>query len=165
MTLSEMSGATFSDDQAYRSLLWRVWDQGMPLLNLIMLNPSDAGALKNDPTVARQIQRAKLFGCGGLLVTNAFDLVATDPKEMKKHPRPLSGANNAAIVSAATRTIESGGQIIAAWGPNAAHQNRHAAMLKLLEDFPLYALVITKDGFCGHPLYCGYSVAPQRYNP
>lgn len=163
MTLSEMSGANFSDCGKYRSLLWRRWDTSKPILNMVMCNPSVAGAVDSDPTVTRQIERAKLLGCGSLLVTNAFDVIATDPKDMKAHPLPCSAQNNEAILTAAKQAVESGGQVIAAWGPNAKHKRRHEEMIKLLRDIPLYALVITKDGICGHPLYVAYQAIPQRY--
>lgn len=163
MTLREMSGAEFSEDRAYRHLLWRIWDVSKPLLCLIMLNPSEAGDIESDPTVTRQIERAKRLGCGGLLVVNAFDIVATDPKDMKRHPMPFSEKADISIRRAAERAIESGGIVIVAWGHNAAHLNRHKKMLALLEGIPLYSVAVTKDGFPGHPLYVGYDVAPVRY--
>lgn len=163
MTLTEMSGATFSADRAYRQLLWRIWNQELPLLNLCMLNPSKAGEIESDPTVTRQIERTKRLGCGGLLVTNAFDLVATDPKEMKRHPEPLSNQADAAILAAAERATKSGGMVIVAWGHNAAHRGRDGVLLDMLVGIPLYSLAVTKGGFPGHPLYLGYDVQPVRY--
>lgn len=163
MTLSEMSGASFSQDRKYRSLLWRRWEKSMPKLNLIMLNPSKAGAVESDPTVTRQIERAKRLGCGSLYVTNAFDLVATDPKDMKANAEPTREINDLAIQLTAEGCLASGGMVIAAWGPHAKHRDRHNELLKILAGVPLHALVVTKDGFPGHPLYIPYDRAPVRW--
>lgn len=162
MTVSGMSGALFSEDRVYRHLLWRRWDEALPWLNICMLNPSLAGALptESDPTVTRQIERAKRLGCGGLLVTNAFDLIATDPRDMKRHPQPCSLENDRHVLEAANRAVDSGGIVIAAWGSHAKHRGRDLQMLSLLNGIRLKAVALNKDGSCGHPLYVGYDVAP-----
>ena len=117
MTLSEMSGATFSEDRVYRMMLWRKTGQTGPLLNMLMLNPSVADSVRSDPTVTRQIKRASLLGCtGGLIVTNAYDLVSTDPGALKTHSHPLSPYNNSYIADAARHAAESGGICLAGWG-------------------------------------------------
>lgn len=158
-----MSGADFSPDGSYRRLLWRIWDVSLPLLLMIMLNPSKAGARDSDPTVTRQIERGKRNGFGGLLVANAFDVVATYVGDMRKKTVPSSQWNDAAIMSAVCRVERSGGKVIAAWGPHAKHRNRHAQMLDLLAGVDLHALAVTKDGYPGHPLYVGYSAQSFRY--
>ena len=157
-----MSGATFSEDRAYRQLLWRVWEEDAKFLNVIGLNPSRAGEIESDPTITRQIERAKRLGCGGLLMTNAYDLVATDPKDMKKHPKPLSEAADEAIVAAAKRTDASGGIILAAWGRNVS-EKRWVELMSLLAGFDLHCLGVNADDSPVHPLYVGYDVVPQRY--
>lgn len=163
MTLSEMSGATFSEDRVYRRLLWRVWDKALPICTLAMLNPSTANENKGDPTVTRQIERAKRLGCGTLLVVNAFDVVATDPAEMLMHPKPNTLENDESIFDAVTKAVESGGIAIAAWGPKAEHRRRDTFLLDMLSGIQLHALRITKDGFPSHPLYLPYSAFPIKY--
>lgn len=163
MTLDEMSGADFSDDGVYRRLLWRIWDVSLPLCLMIMLNPSVAGRKKSDPTVTRQIERGKMNGFGGLLVANAFDVVATYVADMKRHAFPCSPLNDGAILKAVERTQRSGGKVIAAWGPHAKHRDRHEQMLELLRGVDLLALVTTKDGYPGHPLYVAYEAQPFPY--
>lgn len=162
MTLAEMSGAEFSECGTYRRLLWRIWDQALPLLLLIMLNPSKAGAVESDPTVTRQIERAKRLRCGGLLVANAYDLVSTDPRALKTHPMPLSDANDGRILYAAERAIRSGGMIIVAWGKNCAAR-RQSELAALLDGMVLHSLAVNADGSPAHPLYIGYDVQPQRW--
>lgn len=160
MTLDGPSGAIFSEDRVYRHILWRRWDTALPWVNLTMCNPSRAGATETDPTVTRQIERAKRLGCGGLLVTNAFDIVATDPRDMKRHQQPCSLENDRYVLEAANLAIESGGLVIAAWGSHAKHRGWDLQILDILNGIPLKAVAINDDGSPGHPLYVKYSVVP-----
>ncbi len=157
------SGAKFSEDRVYRPMLWRIWDEAKPPLVICMLNPSKAGELESDPTVTRQIERAVRLGCGSLIVVNAFDVVATDPRDMKRHPKPNSDQNDGEIALACALAVAKGGIVIAAWGSHAAHRGRHAELLALLRNIPLQAVALTKDGYPGHPLYISYDVAPFPY--
>src|SRR4051812_1134607 len=99
------SGAIFSDCGKYRYLLWRKWSDG-PTLNMLMLNPSKAGEIDNDPTVARQITRAQMLGMGGLIVTNIFAYVATDPKDMKAAVEPVGPENNMYLLANAKAAVD-----------------------------------------------------------
>ena len=47
-----------------------------------MLNPSKAGATKNDPTIGRCMALARAWGYGQLRVVNLFVLIATKPKDL-----------------------------------------------------------------------------------
>jgi hypothetical protein len=153
-----MSGAEFSDDRKYRRLLWRQWDPSAPWLCMIMLNPSAAGEVKNDPTVQRQIERAKRLGFGGLMVVNAYDLVSTDPMVLKDHPCPNTADNDDAIILASQRTLVTGGKIIAGWGKHASPERSRAICVKLrtVGAWPIYSLGINCDGSPVHPLYKAY---------
>lgn len=157
MTLSEMSGARFSACGKYRRLLWRVWDDQKPLLMMLLLNPSTAGAVKGDPTVTRQIERAKRLGCGGLLVANAYDLVSTDPKALKTHPQPLTADNDVEIREAAVRVHATGGKVIAGWGKHCT-EARESMLIRMFEELniPLWCIAINDDMSPGHPLYVPY---------
>ena len=48
-------GAYLSECGWYRYLLWRRWQPSAPVVNFIMLNPSTADAVQDDPTVTRCI--------------------------------------------------------------------------------------------------------------
>lgn len=164
MTLFEMSGATFSEDRQHRHLLWRIWDDKLPLLMMLMLNPSKAGARvsESDPTVTRQIERAKRLGCGGLLVANAHDLVSTDPRGLKTHPKPISDDCNRHIIIAADRTVASKGFIVCAWGKHCSPA-RAAEIRRLLAGWPVWCLGLNADGSPVHPLYRPYSAELLEY--
>lgn len=150
------SGATFSPCGKYRHALWRIWDESLPLYMTVMLNPSTAGAVESDPTVSRQITRAQMLGYGGLLVGNAFDFRATDPKVMKAAEAPCSTENDRHLLEMAARA----GIIVCAWGKDGAHLGRGAEVLALLGGYDLYALHINEDGSPGHPLYLSYKRVP-----
>ena len=49
----------FDDDirRKYRYLLWRIWDENLPQVTFVMLNPSTAGAgeEENDPTDRKSV--------------------------------------------------------------------------------------------------------------
>jgi hypothetical protein len=45
--------AEYSDCETYRYTLTRVWDGGGPRAAFVMLNPSTATEVQNDPTVER----------------------------------------------------------------------------------------------------------------
>lgn len=162
MTLFLDSGATFSEDRKYRSLLWRIWDTTLSLLCVVLLNPSIANEEQVDPTVARQMERARRMGFGGLLVVNAFDLVATDPNDMKRHPKPLSDENDVAILAACKRAVDSGGMVICGWGGNCT-QARHYELTQLLRGIRTHALRVNADGSPQHPLYLSYNLKPVRW--
>lgn len=162
MTLFLNSGATFSKDRKYRQLLWRIWDASLPLLCVVLLNPSVASEDESDSTVTRQVERAHRLACGGLLVVNAYDFVSTDPKYMKAQDVPSSPANDAAILSAVRRAVESGGMVICGWGGNCT-QARHNEIIRLLHDYPLHALKVNADGSPQHPLYLSYNLRPVRF--
>lgn len=135
-----MSGATFNEARTHRTRLWRRWDESLPWLNLIGLNPSKAGEVESDPTITRQIERAKRFGCGGLLMANAYDLISTDPMGMLGHANSLTDANDIAIVELARMAHDSGGIIIAGWGRH-CDRKRQRQILDLLSMLQSGALV------------------------
>ncbi len=47
-----------------------------------MLNPSDAGEKRNDPTMNRVIHFTRSWGYDGCIVVNLYPLVTSDPREM-----------------------------------------------------------------------------------
>lgn len=162
MTLSEMSGATFSHDRAYRHLLWRRWSPELPWLNVIGVNPSVADHIKNDPTITRQIERAKILKCGGLLMSNAYDFVSTDPNGMKNAALPLSEFGDQAILDAARMAFDSGGYVICAWGNNCSLV-RQRKLLEMLNGIKLHCLGVNGNGTPQHPLYIPYTRALREF--
>jgi hypothetical protein len=155
------SGAIFSGCNQYRYRLWRTWDAALPRLNFVMLNPSTADHLVNDPTVERCERRARMLGYGCLLVTNIFALRSTDPEQLYLVDDPIGPENDLSILLAAVAA----GKVICAWGAHGILQERAAAVLGYLRcHVDLWHLGLTKGGHPRHPLYVGYDVQPALWH-
>jgi len=155
------STAIYSDCENYRYTLTRTWgDTGKHAL-FIMLNPSKATEIQNDPTVERCERRARSLGFDAFTVTNIFAYRATDPKVMRAQTDPTGPDNDATILSAA-KTADT---IICAWGTHGEHLNRGPEMETMLRAQPksLYHLGLSKAGHPKHPLYIGYSIQPKLW--
>jgi len=155
------SEAVYSDCEAYRYLLTRVWNRAGRKALFVMLNPSTATEIQNDPTVERCERRARALGFGAFRVTNIFAYRATDPKVMRAAPDPVGPDNDAAIVESATWAD----QIICAWGSHGEFLSRGPAVEALLRGTgrPLSTLGLTKAGHPRHPLYIGYARQPESW--
>lgn len=156
------SVAVYSDCEAYRYSLTRIWQEDGKRVSFVMLNPSTATEVQNDPTVERCERRARALGFGAFRVTNIFAYRATDPRVMRAQPDPVGADNDQAILDAAAWAD----QIICAWGNHGAHLNRGPMVTELLRGQPkaLYHLGLSKAGHPKHPLYIGYATGPQKWD-
>jgi hypothetical protein len=158
---ADLSGARFSPCRRYRYLLWRQWDETAPPATFVMLNPSTADEVDNDPTVERCQRRALQMGYGGLRVANIFALRSTDPAALYTDADPVGPDNDQAILEAA----QGAGIVICAWGTHGNLLQRGAAVTDLLTRAgarPHY-LQRNQDGTPKHPLYVAYSIEPQPF--
>ena len=155
------SEAVYSDCERYRYLLTRVWDPTGDRALFVMLNPSTATEVQNDPTVERCERRARALGFGAFRVTNIFAWRDTDPGAMRAADDPVGPANDAAIAD----SLPWADRIICAWGAHGAHMDRGAAVERLLRASgkPLFHLGLTKAGQPRHPLYIGYDRQPEPW--
>lgn len=155
------SEARYSDCGAYRFALSRVWDAGGPKVTFVMLNPSTATEIQNDPTVERCERRARTLGYGAFQVTNIFAFRATDPKVMKTQIDPVGADNDTMILAAAVWAD----LVVCAWGSHGAHLGRGQKVGDMLRQTkqPLHHLGLTKEGHPKHPLYIGYSEQPRLW--
>ena len=153
--------AEYSDCERYRYTLTRVWDAGGRRALFIMLNPSTATELQNDPTVERCERRARALDFGAFRVLNIFAYRATDPRDMRAAPDPVGPDNDAAILG----SLAWADQVICAWGTHGAHLGRGPAVAALLRasGTPLFHLGLSKHGHPKHPLYIGYTVQPRPW--
>lgn len=156
-----ISEAVYSECERYRYALTRVWDANSKRVTFVMLNPSKANEVSNDPTVERCERRARALGYGAFRVTNIFAWRDTDPMAMRKAKRP-EGPDNPRVLREAAIWAD---DIIAAWGAHGSHREQGpkiAALLKAM-DTPLYHLGLTKDGHPRHPLYISYKTQPTLW--
>jgi hypothetical protein len=158
-TLTGETGAVFSDCERYRYKLWRRWLDAGETLNFLMLNPSTADELVDDPTVSRCQKRAESMGYGCLVVTNLFAFRATNPKDMKSEPDPI-GEHNDAFISDAASNAQC---VVCAWGQHGKYRGRAREVLAMLKkNWPskVHTLKTSVDGTPHHPLYLSYDLKP-----
>lgn len=157
------SCAVYSDCECYRYSLTRIWERAGPRLTFIMLNPSTASEVHNDPTIHRCEQRARTMGFGSFCAVNIFALRATDPRRMRAAANP-EGPDNREALTTAARWAD---RVIAAWGVHGQHRNQGQAVASRLraQGHTLYHIGQTKAGHPRHPLYLPYSAALQIWTP
>ncbi|MEX0285159.1 MAG: DUF1643 domain-containing protein [Paracoccaceae bacterium] len=155
------STAVYSDCDRYRYALTRIWEPEGKRVMFVMLNPSTATEVQNDPTVERCERRARALGYGGFRVTNIFAWRDTDPKKMRAAADPVGPENDAAILEGA----DWADAIVAAWGTHGTHLARGPAVEQLLRDagHPLLHLGLSKAGHPKHPLYIAYARQPEAW--
>ncbi len=158
MTNLIYSDAKFSKDRIYRYALWRVWDNSLPKLLFIGLNPSTADEINDDPTMRRCIRFSKDLGYGGFIMGNIFAYRSTDPKKLREIKNPIGSRNNFWL----KKLHKEAGNTIAAWGTHGEYLNRGDDVVKLLGS--LDCLRITKEGFPSHPLYLPSNLKPIKYS-
>jgi len=156
------STAVYSPCEGYRYALTRVWNPAGRRVLFVMLNPSTATEVQNDPTVERCERRARALGFGAFRVCNIFAFRATDPRVMRAQKDPDGPGNDAAILEGAGWADT----IICAWGTHGAHRGRGAAVEALLRATgkPLRHLGLSKAGHPKHPLYIAYSRQPEDWS-
>ncbi|MEX0282874.1 MAG: DUF1643 domain-containing protein [Arenibacterium sp.] len=153
--------AIYSDCERYRYSLTRVWDETGKRVTFVMLNPSTATEIQNDPTVERCERRARALGYGAFCVTNIFAWRDTDPRAMRAAEDPVGPENDKAILDAADWADE----VIVAWGTHGAHMARGSKVETLLRTtgHALFHLGLSKEGHPKHPLYIAYAQQPEPW--
>lgn len=154
------NGAKFTSNRLYRYVLWRKWSRENHRCMFIMLNPSTADETKDDPTIIRCINYAKLWGYGGIYVTNLFAFRSTDPKKLYNAKDPIGVDNDYWI----KHYSEKSEIVIAAWGNHGAILDRSSFVKKTFSPSSLFALKQTKCGEPCHPLYLKKNLTPYLIN-
>lgn len=153
----------FSDDRLYRFMMGHVWDDDLPKLVSLALNPSVGDANRNDATNERLERRANRMGLGGVTFVNLFPIVAKDPKDMKKAADPFGDRYRADSV-----ILEqvSGNYVLCGWGNHGSHRNRDTEVTCMLRaaGVTLHVLALNGGGAPKHPLYVGYDVDPFEWS-
>lgn len=162
------SSAVISPDGLYRYILTRIWDDKLPVLLWVMLNPSTADARVNDRTILTCIEFARVLGYGGIEVVNLYAFRATDPDELSQAADPIGPGNDHWLNVAAARCDAA----MLGWGQHAAInlvqayqgslRNRPDVVVEILQRYSLelQCLRITKKGQPQHPLYIARNTSP-----
>ena len=145
----------------YRYRLSRTWDKKKPHAMFVMMNPSTADPLVDDPTVAKCGRFARAWGYGGIYVGNTFAYRATDKKHLRLVADPIGPDNDKHLVAMAKashivvfaygqpghRTLGPRGQLV-------------ARLLMEKAGIAPHILKLSKGGIPTHPLYLLESLEP-----
>lgn len=178
----EERAASVSPDGMHRYSLTRQWGPG-PVCVFVMLNPSTADGVEDDPTIRRCRGFAKSLGAGSLHVVNLYSYRATNPADLYDAVGAgirLNGplADEAIVEAAGLASISGtlGGRTvpaIAAWGAGPAplrnlflHRHRIAFVSHTFLNFAggMASLGTTKSGQPRHPLYLPSAASPTRWS-
>ncbi len=159
LPLDDFSGAELSACTNYRYKLWRMWERSSPIVVFVMLNPSTADRLADDPTIRRCIRFSELWGYGSLHVCNVFAYRSPTPASLLDVQDPVGAENDQKIFELA----KSADRIIVAWGKPLEGLVARVQFVSrnLLANYVCYCLATTQDGHPRHPLYMSYSARPQ----
>lgn len=155
------SSAQISDCGKYRYLLRRTWNPKLPLCGFLMLNPSTADAMADDPTIRKCNTFAKYWGYGGIIVANVFAWRSTDPDALEEVGDPLGPLNHLAIQEMA----EQAEIVLCGWGSTRLVHSKVLWLKSVIADPQrLRCLAMNLDGNPKHPLYVAGSTMPQVYD-
>lgn len=158
--------AELSLDRRYRWLLRRSWAPGSAVL-WVMLNPSTADGVEDDPTLRRCIAFSRAWGAGGLEVVNLAALY-------DETVDTIGGLCDRFVVEAAERCIAGGGRMLAGWGASIRFdkfapfflRQRDRRVLRMLTAIgDVHCLGTTASGAPIHPLARGRSRVPDDAQP
>lgn len=154
LTGSTATAVFDSPQRTRRYILTRIWDPTVAPLVFLMLNPSTANALTDDPTIRRLAGLngfARREKAGGVVVVNLFSLCSPHPKDLHTHPDPVGPYGDAFIRRASTM----GDRVVVAWGafPVAVDRGRQVVSELRRRGVRLACLGTTSAGQPRHPLY------------
>lgn len=151
--------AKLSADRVYRYLFKVWWDDKLPLVCFIMLNPSKADERVDDATVRRCQGFARRWGYGGFCIVNLYAYRATYPADLFKANDPI-GEENWRYMTWATLYCA---QIVCAWGDHGGVRGLDIARELNAKGVKLFVLGLTKAGNPKHPVRLPYSVERMEW--
>lgn len=152
--------AVVSECGQYRYSLTRRWDEGSGRCVFIMLNPSTADAMMDDPTIRRCIGFAQEWGFAMLEVVNLYAFRATDPKDLFRAADSV-GPENWEYIWTAVRSAD---LVVCAWG-KPGHGRGRWMKDELIRKaaIRLHVLKLNRDGSPAHPLYLSKNLQPMEW--
>lgn len=158
---SELGGASLSSCGRYRYHLWRAVGPEPTRVVFVMLNPSTADAMTDDPTIRKCVGFSRRWGYGYLDVVNLFAWRATNPKMLATVEDPIGPENGLYQFS----VMRCASLVVCAWGSDKFARQQAVAFRRHLSgiDAPVKALRISDGGAPWHPLYVPYDVTLQPY--
>jgi hypothetical protein len=169
--------ACFSPDRCFRYCLERRWDDSLPQFTYVLLNPSEAGGDRDDPTSRKLHALTVANGGGGYELVNLFAMVDTH-QEGLHYPEAIGEtreANDERIVTAADKSEvlvlgwgEGNGAGSGAAARKAGVRKRAEEVWPLVRDRRPQCFKRNASGSPVHPLYLknesvvsGYVATPE----
>jgi hypothetical protein len=152
--------AKLSPDRVYRYRLSRIWNDNVPPLMWLMLNPSTADESRDDPTIRRCIGYSINFGFGGIVIHNLFAYRSTDWEKLKYINDPVGPDNDDGIIDDAVKL-----KVVCGWGNHALDPKliwRLDAVFAFLFGLDLNYLKLTSRKTPNHPLYLKSTLTLQK---
>jgi hypothetical protein len=150
---ADITGAGATIDGAYRYDLHRTWGDTSRngVVCFVMLNPSTADGLQDDPTIRRCIGFAKSWGHAGLVVVNLYAYRSTDPRKLPPSAEAVGPRNDEFI----RRWASESRAVVCAWGSAPFARKRAIRVLEIIRSAGAnpVAIRLTKGGCPAHPLY------------
>lgn len=164
-------GADISDCGRYRYRLWRDgWAVGSDGIDddrtclFVMLNPSTADDVEDDPTIRKCIGFCRRWLFGRLMVVNLFAFRSTKPRGLLGNTNAIGPDNDVFIREEA----EAASRIVLAWGSHTEIVSllsaRAFVVRRMLGGHDKKTVVLgrCKDGHPRHPLMLPYDLEPAR---
>ncbi len=147
--------AVFSPDRLYRYVLRRRVSLHDGKVLWVMLNPSSADELVEDPTVSRCVNFTRAWGFGTMEIVNLYAYRTPKPERLRNVTDPV-GPDNLTYVQDAMRHAD---KIVVGWGAKVDVMQHNpspviAAEMAEHEFSPVHCLGVTvKTGHPRHPLF------------
>ncbi len=149
--------ASFSRCKQYRYQLSREWDDQLPKVAFVGLNPSTADHRVDDPTIRRCISFARDWGYGGMIIVNLFAYRTPYPEELKQADDPVGPRNTFYLNKVFNETEIQ----VAIWGNDGTFLGRAEKYKNRFR--PLHAIKINQSGEPAHPLYLKKQMKPIQW--
>lgn len=158
-----VKGAAYDTSERYRYLLMRVLAgvDRAGLVTFLMLNPSTADEVVDDPTIRRCMDYAIQWRYAALEIVNLYAFRSPYPKSLRAALDPV-GEHNDWFIRYSTSRAQ---LVVCAWGSERFAIERAANVVGMLrqEGVRPHALQTTKGGHPSHPLYLRRELRPQPY--
>ena len=167
-----VGNATFSPEGRFRYSLERAWDPKLPRFTFILLNPSEAGADRDDRTSQRLHALTVSNGGGGYELVNLFAMVDTHQSDLI-YPAAV-GETTRANDEWISRAVDRSDTLVLGWGdgsgkgPTAAPRKagvkrRAKEVWSLVRYSRPMCFTVNASGSPGHPLYLKSASPLSRY--
>lgn len=150
----------------YRYWLYRAWDSNKPTLIWLMMNPSTADALKNDPTICKIIRYSNKWGYGSVLVLNIYAYRTSKQENLPDRMEEAVGPSNDWWLATMFRFAKLKRiPVICAWGVK--HKERGRLVRRLADEagLRLSCLELALNDEPKHPRFLSEDLRPRPMKP